>query len=64
MKARVYLGVLIVVTIALITTAMQAAAPSDSGQAGNATNQDATGNWQTVLMADGKECEGMVFESS
>ena len=64
MKARVYLGVLIVVTIALITTAMQAAAPSDSGQAGNATNQDSTGNWQTVLMADGKECEGMVFESA
>ena len=64
MKIRVYLGILLLVTIALITTAMQAAAPSDSGQAGNATNQDSTGNWQTVLMADGKECEGMVFESA
>ena len=64
MKIRVYLGILIVVTIALITTGMQAAASSDSGQAGNATNHDSTGNWQTVLMADGKECEGMVFESA
>ena len=63
MKIRVYLGILIVGTIALITTGMQAAASSDSGQPGNATNHDSTGNWQTVLMADGKECEGMVFES-
>ena len=64
MKIRVYLGILIVVTIALITTGMQAAASSDSGQPGNATNHDSTGNWQTVLMADGRECEGMVFESA
>ena len=64
MKISVSLGILIVVTIALITTGMQAAASSDSGQAGNATNHDSTGNWQTVLMADGKECEGMVFESA
>ena len=63
MKTRVYLGILIVVTIALITTGMQAAASSDSGQAGNATNHDSTGNWQTVLMGNGKECEGLVFES-
>ena len=57
------------VTIALITTGMQAASSSDSGQAGNATNYDTpfrsvTGNWQTVLMADGQECEGMVFNSA
>ena len=64
MKIRVYLGILILVTIALITTGMQAAASSDSEQAGNATNHDSTGNWQTVLMAYGKECEGMVFESA
>ena len=64
MKTRVYLGILIVVTIALITTGMQAAASSYSGQAGNATNHDSTGNWQTVLMADGRECEGMVFDSA
>ena len=65
MKIKVYLlGILIVVTTALITNSMQAAASSDSGQAGNATNQDSTGNWQTVPMADGKECEGMVFESA
>ena len=64
MKIRAYLGILIVVTIALVTTGMQASASSDSGQAGNATNHDSTGNWQTVLMADGKECEGMVFKSA
>ena len=63
MKIRVYLGILVAVAIALITTGVQAAASSDSGQAGNAINHDSTGNWQTVLMADGKECEGMVFES-
>ena len=63
MKIMVYLGILIVVTVALITTGMQVAASSDSEKAGNATNHHSTGNWQTVLMADGKECEGMVFES-
>ena len=63
MKIRVYLGILVAVAIALITTGVQAAASSDFEQAGNATNHDSTGNWQTVLMADGKECEGMVFES-
>lgn len=62
MKIRVYLGILVVVAIALITTGMGAAASSDSGQAKNVTDHD--GNWQTVLMADGKECEGMVFESA
>ena len=36
---------------------------SDSGQAGNATNHDSTGNWQTVLMGNGEKCEGLVFES-
>ena len=65
MKIRVYLGILIVVAIASVTTTgMQASASSDSGQAENATNHDSTGNWQTVLMADGKECEGMVFKSA
>ena len=63
MKIRVYLGILIMVTIALITTGMQAAASSDSGQAGNATNHDSTGNWQTVLLGNGETCEGLVFES-
>ena len=63
MKIRVYLGILIVVTIALITTGMQAAASSDSGQAENATKHDSTGNWQTVLIGNGEKCEGLVFES-
>ena len=53
-----------VVTIALITTGMQAPTSSHSGEAGNTANHDSTGNWQTVLMADGRECEGMVFESA
>ena len=64
MKIRVCLGILIVVTMALIVTGVQAAVSSDSDQAGNATNHDSTGNWQTVVMADGTECEGMVFESA
>ena len=63
MKIRVCLGILLLVTIALVTTGMQATAFSDNGQAGNTTNHDSTGNWQTVVMADGKECEGIVFES-
>jgi hypothetical protein len=53
-----------VVTIALLTVGLQVAASGDSGQVGKATNHDSTGTWQTVLMADGKECEGMVFESA
>jgi hypothetical protein len=42
---------------------MQATAFSDNGHAGNTTNHDSTGNWQTLVMVDGKECDGMVFES-
>jgi len=63
MKIRVYLDILMLATIALVTTGMQAATYSDAVQVGNSTKHDSTGNWQTVLMADGKECEGMVFES-
>ena len=58
MKIGVFLGILIVVTTALVTTGMQVSASSDSGQ------YDSTGSWQTVLLADGEECEGMVFESA
>ena len=58
------LGILLAVTTVLIMTGMQAAASSDSGHTENANNHGSTGNWQTVLMADGKECEGMVFESA
>lgn len=36
---------------------------NESGQAENSTNHDSTGNWQTVLMGDGTECKGLVFES-
>ena len=61
---KTYLGILLAVTTVLIMTGMQASASSDSGQAENANDHGSTGNWQTVLMADGKECEGMVFESA
>ena len=66
---RVYLGVLIgittvlVMTSALATAAMGPDSGSDTGQAGDVTNHDSTGNWQTVLLGDGTECEGLVFES-
>ena len=69
MKTMAYLGALIAITTVLLTTGMQATASigsdssSDSDQAGNATKHDSTGNWQTVLMGNGKECEGLVFES-
>ena len=63
MKIRVCLGILLLVTIALVTTGMEVTAFSDTVQAGDATNHESTGNWETVVMADGKECEGMVFES-
>mgnify|MGYP000856849712 CR=1 FL=1 len=55
---------LAMVTIALLTAGLQVAASGDSSQAENATDHDSTGTWQTVLMADGKECKGMVFESA
>ena len=69
MKMRTYLGTLIGLTAVLFVAGMQATplmgadSNTDSGQAENATEHDSTGNWQTVLMSDGKECEGMVFES-
>ena len=69
MKTRAYLGALIAITTVLFMTGMQATASmgsdsgSDSDQAENATKHDSTGNWQTVLMEDGKECEGLVFKS-
>ena len=61
---KTYFGILLAVTTVLIMTGMQASASSDSGQAENANDHGSTGNWQTVLMADGNECEGMVFESA
>ena len=69
MKTMMYLGALIAITTALFLTGMQATAStgsdldSDSGQVENATKHDSTGVWQTVLMEDGKECKGLVFES-
>ena len=69
MMTRVYLGVLIgittvlVMTSALATAAMGPDSGSDTGQAGDVTNHDSTGNWQTVLLGDGTECEGLVFET-
>ena len=45
-------------------TGMQSVASSDTGRAENANNHGSTGNWQTVLMADGEECEGMVFDTA
>ena len=70
MKMRTYLGTLIGLTAVLFVAGMQATplmgadSNTDSGQAENATEHDSTGNWQTVLMEDGKECEGLVFESA
>jgi len=67
---RTYLGTLIGLTAVLFVTGMQATplmgADSDtgSGQAENATEHDSTGNWQTVAMENGEECEGLVFESA
>ena len=69
MKTRAYLGALIAITAFLFTTGIQAAASigsestSDSDQAGNTAKHDSAGNWQTVLLRDGTECEGLVFES-
>ncbi|SVB55913.1 uncharacterized protein METZ01_LOCUS208767 [marine metagenome] len=64
MNIRAYAAILLVVTTVLITTGMQAAAISASDPAGNTSNHDSNGNWETVLLADGTECEGMVFESA
>ena len=70
MKTRAYLGTLIGLTAVLFVAGMQATplmgsdSGSDSGQAENATEHDSTGNWQTVLMENGEECEGLVFESA
>ena len=70
MKTRACLGALVAITTVLFMAGMQATASmgsdsgSDSDQAENATKHDSTGNWQTVLMEDGKECEGLVFESA
>ena len=61
---KTYLGILLAVTTILIMTGMQASASSEPGQAEDANDNGSTGNWQTVLMADGNECEGMVFESA
>ena len=69
MKRMVYLGALIAITAVLFTTGIQAAASigsastSDANQVGNTAKHDSTGNWQTVLMGNGKECEGLVFKS-
>lgn len=70
MKRVEYLGALIAITAFLFTTGIQAAASigsestSDSDQAGNTAKHDSAGNWQTVLMGNGKECEGLVFKSA
>ena len=70
MKRMVYLGALIAITAVLFTTGIQAAASlgsestSDADQVGNTAKHDSTGNWQTVLMGNGKECEGLVFKSA
>ena len=61
---KVYAGILLVVTTVFITTGMQAAAISGSDSSGNPSKHDSSGNWETVLLADGTECEGMVFESA
>ena len=37
---------------------------SHAGEANIATQHDSDDNWQTVLMRDGTECEGLVFESA
>ena len=69
MKTRAYLGALIAITTVFIMTGMQvtastgSASDSNSAQAENVTDHDSTGTWQTVLMGDGKECEGLVFDS-
>ena len=69
MKTMIYLGALIAITTVLLGAAMQATpsigsdSSSDSDQAENATKHDSAGNWQTVLMGNGKECEGLVFKS-
>jgi hypothetical protein len=70
MKMRTYLGTLIGLTAVLFVAGMQATplmgadSNTDSGQAENATEHDSTGNWQTIAMGNGEECEGLVFESA
>ena len=70
MKMRTYLGTLIGLTAVLFVAGMQATplmgadSDIDSGQAENATEHNSTGNWQTVAMENGEECEGLVFESA
>ena len=69
MKTRMALGALIAITTVLIMTGMQTTPSTESTlesnftQAENVTDHDSTGIWQTVLMGDGKECEGLVFDS-
>ena len=67
-----YLGILIGITTVLVIFLMSSThatasigldSGSESGQVEKATNHDSTGNWQTVLLRDGTECEGLVFES-
>jgi len=64
-----YLGALIAITTVLFTAGIQATtstvsdSSSDSDQAENAAKHHSTSTWQTVLMENGKECEGLVLKS-
>ena len=64
-----YLARLIAITIVFVTTGMQPTASigstsdNNSTQTENATKHQSDGTWQTVLMDDGTECEGLVFDS-
>tara|TARA_B100001750_G_C15417419_1_gene551086 strand:+ start:853 stop:1179 length:327 start_codon:yes stop_codon:yes gene_type:complete len=69
MKIKLCMAVSIAIIIVLFTTGMQpttsigSTSDNNSAQTKNATKHHSNGTWQTVLMEDGTECEGLVFDS-
>ena len=55
--------VIFVMTSTQVAASMELDSGSESNQVTQATDHDRKGNWQTVLMGDGKKCKGLVFKS-
>ena len=70
MNIKIFLVATIGITAVLAMGAAYTTDTSESGSSSDsvgpveAVTHNATGTWQTVLMKDGKECEGLVFQSS
>ena len=60
------IGITAVLAMGTAYTTVTSGSGSSSDPVGlvEAVAHNDTGTWQTVLMKDGKECEGLVFESS